>query len=209
MSNCSVNVKKKGSLICFLEPNFLPNNLPVGVLESSELSANEAYARHSYWVDWWVTDGTSTLQTCKVPPQPPTLSALFSSSVYPSLSPLALIMALGPGEWMTEVNTPRRKRAIVNEAEVKMSGWNRQIKEMKDEVDVWWGHVKRDWHSSEENRRNEKGPENYKLLRVSYDLSFLSYLSCSGTFTLTTHYSDQHWLLLHILSCYLFPFSNV
>lgn len=113
-------------------------------------------ARHMHSTVIGLIGGSLTAQAhCRrvepLPSHPPFQHYSVSLSI-PSLSLLTLIMAVGPGEWMTEVNAPRRKGAIVNEAEVKMSGWNRQIKEMKDEVDVWREHVKRDWHSSEKER---------------------------------------------------------
>lgn len=171
----------------------------MGVSETSKLSASEAYAQG-------LIGGSLTAQAhCRrvepLPSHPPFQHYSVSLSI-PSLSPLTLIMAVGPGEWMTEVNAPRRKGAIVNEAEVKMSGWNRQIKEMKDEVDVWREHVKRDWHSREKERE-------LQVITSQLWSFFFSYLSCSGIFPLTTHYSDHHWHLLYILSCYPLPFSNV
>ncbi len=72
------------------------------------------------------------------------------------LSPPTLIMALGPSEWPTEVNAPQRREAIVYEAVVEMSRWNRQIKEKRDEVDAWWECLKCDWHMREKEREREK-----------------------------------------------------
>lgn len=107
------------------------------------------------------------------PPLPPTFSAALTSSVYPSLTPPSLIMASGPSERTTEVNAPRRRGAVVNEVEVKMSGWNRQIKEMRDEADVWWERLKRDWHM----REKERGPEDCNLSQLrSFFPSLLPFL---------------------------------
>lgn len=118
-------------------------------------------------------------------------------SVYPSLSPLTLTMALGPGEWTTEVNVPRRSGAIVNETEVKMSGWNRQIKEMREEVDVWRDSLKRDWHMSERENR----AESYNLSQL-WSFSFFFFLLRNFTpDPLTAHYPNRCWHMLHTLQC--------
>lgn len=86
-------------------------------------------------------------------------------------------MALGPVEQTAEVNAPQKRGAIVNEAEVKMSGWSRQIKEMRVEADVWWVHLKRDWHM----RKNEREPENFNLSELwSYFSLILPDLLCFG-----------------------------
>lgn len=92
------------------------------LLKFQDLGASDSHEQRNSGVDWGVTGCEGESQTRREPPQPPTFPASLSSSVYPSLSPLTLTMALGPSEWTTEVNVPRRSGAIVNETEVKMSG---------------------------------------------------------------------------------------
>lgn len=92
------------------------------------LSASEAHARHRFVVECWVTGCGWLVRTADTPKPPQSPIHLFRIthflrlSVSLSLPPLTLIMALGPSERPTEVNTPQRRGAIVYEAEVKMSG---------------------------------------------------------------------------------------
>lgn len=194
----AVRMLKGKYLIHFLESTVCEITGPVGVLESSKLSVSEAYAQHSSGVDWWVTGCACELRTSRAPPQPPTFSALLSSSVYPSLPPLTLTMALGRGEWTTEVNAPRRRGVIVYETEVKMSGWNRQIKEMGEEVDVWRERLERDWHMSEKERERTWELQFESAMIFFFFLGYFPFFCC-GISPLTTHYSDHYWHLLHKL----------
>lgn len=180
-------------LIHFLESTVCEITGPVGVLESSKLSVSEAYAQHSSGVDWWVTGCVCEVRTRRTPPQPPTFSESLSSSVYPSLSPLTLTMALGCGEWTTEVNAPRRRGVIVNETEVKMSGWNRQIKEMGEEVDVWRERLKRDWHMSEKEKEGT-----WELQFESAMIFFFFFVT--SLFFLLRHFTPDHSLFWPLLT---------
>lgn len=143
--------------------------------------------------------GLYALQTCRTPPQPPThlfnITHFLHLVVSLSLSPVSLIMALGPSERTTEVNAPRRRGAIVNEAEVKMSGWNRQIKEMRDEVDVWRERLKRDWHMREKERERER---TWELQFESAMISFFPVTSLSFLLWQFTPDYSLFWSLLTI-----------
>lgn len=193
MYNCSVNVEKV-SFNSLSGIDCLWNNRPCGCIGEQRFLHCEAYAElrcemsvcvcacvclcvgRSFGVDWWVTGCVWLVRIAEMPspspPHPPSSAAL-TSSVYPSLTPPSLIMASGPSERTTEVNAPRRRGAVVNEVEVKMSGWNRQIKEMRDEADVWWERLKRDWHM----REKERGPEDCNLSQLrSFFPSLLPFL---------------------------------
>ena len=156
--------------------------------------------QHSFRVDWWVTGCVWLVRIADMPsPSPPTFPATLTSSVYPSLPPLALIMASGPGEGTTEVNAPPRRGAIVNEEDVKMSGWNRQIKEMRDEADVRWECLKRDWHMRERRERTwELQFDSAKIFFLVTSLSFLLW-------HFTLDYSLFWWLLTIAAHAKLLP----
>lgn len=111
----------------------------------------------------------------------------------PSIPPsFSLIMAWGPDEQTTEVNATQKRGAALNEAEVKMSGWSRQIKEMRDEADVWWVHLKRDWHMRGRERT-------WKFQFESAVILFFPDIPWSlllWHFTPNLHYSDHYWRFL-------------
>lgn len=85
-----------------------------------------------------------------------------------------------------------------------MSGGNRQIKAMRDGVDVWRERLKRDWHTRE-REAEEKEDQRTTILATSRlwaffcSSSLLPYLSSCGISPLTTHYSDHYWHLLQVL----------